>query len=339
MCRRQSLAKVPGKETIGIDGHKDGKRRHVETVTRMKLGISAFEDAHHMGIERSTGENLAKVIKPLISQFKTMAVVADNTGNNTGAQTGLFSCLQYHYPWLLCLGCCVHVLDLLIEDLAKLPKIASTGINAHFLVTFVKKHGILFEEFLLAQKKTSCTLELVIYPTTRFAYLYLMCQRAAGNMGALRLVSESPILDAIKLQLKKRGKDGVKGLKECEDFEELVTSRNFKQELLGATALLEPFSLVLHYLEGDSIPISHVYPCFQFMYDFTQQLQEFDTITKLLDADEDCDEVNTKTRERWLGGSRKVGLRDDVHLCAFLLDPIAQAALTSSRAPVQNATC
>ena len=49
--------------------------------------------------------------------------------------------------------------------------------------------------------------------------------------------------------------------------------------------------------------------------------------------DEDCDEVNTKTRERWLGGTRKVGLRDDVHLCAFLLDPIAQAALTSSRAP------
>ena len=43
MCRRQSLAKVPGKETIGIDGHKDGKRRHVETVTRMKLGISALD--------------------------------------------------------------------------------------------------------------------------------------------------------------------------------------------------------------------------------------------------------------------------------------------------------
>ena len=63
----------------------------------------------------------------------------------------------------------------------------------------------------------------------------------------------------------------MKGLKECEDFEELVTSRNFKQELLGATALLEPFSLVLHYLEGDSIPVSHVYPCFQFMYDFNQQ--------------------------------------------------------------------
>ena len=74
----QSLAKVPGKETIGIDGHKDGKKRHVETITCMKCGISAFEDARHMGTERTTGENLAKIVQPLISQHKTIAVVADN---------------------------------------------------------------------------------------------------------------------------------------------------------------------------------------------------------------------------------------------------------------------
>ena len=157
----------------------------------MKCGISAFEDARHMGTERSTGENLARLVQPLISPHKTIAVVADNTGNNTGSQTGLFAILNYHYPWLICLGCCVHVLDLLIEDLAKLPKVASTGADAHFLVTFTKKHGILFEEFMVAQTKTSCRLELVLFPATRFAYIYLMCQRVAANMAALYLVSGS----------------------------------------------------------------------------------------------------------------------------------------------------
>ena len=194
----QSLAKVPGKETIGIDGHKDGKKRHVETITRMKCGISAFEDARHMGTERTTGENLAKIVQPLISQHKTIAVVADNTGNNTGSQTGLFAILNYHYPWLICLGCCVHVLDVLIEDLAKLPKVASTGGDAHFLVTFTKKHDILFEELMVAQTKTSCTLELVLFPSTRVAYIYLMCQRVAANMASLYLVSGSPVFQKLK---------------------------------------------------------------------------------------------------------------------------------------------
>ena len=132
---------MPGKETIGIDGHKDGKRRHVETITRMTCGVSAFEDAYHMGTERSTGENLAKILRPLISHSKVIAVVADNTGNNTGTKTGLFASLQYGMPWLICLGCCVHVLDLLVEDLAKLPKLAATGADAHFLVTFTKSRS------------------------------------------------------------------------------------------------------------------------------------------------------------------------------------------------------
>ena len=286
----------------------------------MKCGISAFEDARHMGTERSTGENLARLVQPLISPHKTIAVVADNTGNNTGSQTGLFAILNYHYPWLICLGCCVHVLDLLIEDLAKLPKVASTGADAHFLVTFTKKHGILFEEFMVAQTKTSCRLELVLFPATRFAYIYLMCQRVAANMAALYLVSGSPVFQTIKMQLKKRGKDGEKALRECDHFEELVINRKFKAELIAATSLLEPFSIILHYLEGDSVPVSHIYPAYQLMYDFTQNLDEYeDTIGNLLTADEDRNDVNTRTRERWLGSSRKVGLRSDVHLCAFYL--------------------
>ena len=68
-----------------------------------------------------------------------------------------------------------------------------------------------------------------------------MCQRAASNMGALYLTSQSPVFETIKVQLSKRGKDGEKALKEFEQFEDLVTKRSFKQHLLAATAFLEPF--------------------------------------------------------------------------------------------------
>ena len=45
----------------------------------------------------------------------------------------MFEILSEWYPWLFFLGCYVHVLDLLIEDIAKIPAFASLGRDAHFL--------------------------------------------------------------------------------------------------------------------------------------------------------------------------------------------------------------
>ena len=327
----QALDAVPGKKTLGIDGHKMGKR-HVETLTQGKLGISSFLHSEHMGISRATGENLSKLVK----QFLTtafIAVVADNTGNNTGASTGLFACLKLAFATLLCLGCWIHALDLLIEDLAKIKPIADAGHDAHFLTSFIKKHGLLFEEFLLCQKKLGVTVELVLFPLTRFAYLYLMCLRCYKNYSALRLVSESPVYAVVKQQLKKRGQEGKKALEEFERFEELTASRRSREKIGGVSATLGPFSHVLHYGEGDSVPVSHVLPCFQLCYDFSQQLNEYTAITAVLEKEEHHDEFVSAVRDRWLGEGRKVGVKNDVHLCSFGLDPYAQAILTTPEDP------
>ena len=82
--------------------------------------------------------------------------------------------------------------DLLIEDIAKLPLLKSIGDDAHFVVSFLKKHGLLFEEFLICQQKLQVKQELVLFPATRFAYLYLMINRVLLNVSVLRLVAESP---------------------------------------------------------------------------------------------------------------------------------------------------
>lgn len=327
----EKLQQFPGRLTLGMDGHKMG-RRHVETVTRAKLGISTFLTFELMGTKRSTGENLAQAaLKHLTKDY--IAIVADNTSNNTGSQTGLFAVIASKWPQLICLGCCVHVLDLLVEDIAKVAPVTEAGGDAHFLTSFVKKHGLLYEEFLHCQQRLGSKLELVLFPLTRFAYMHLMCQRTFKSFSALRLLSESPVFAVAKLQARQRGQDGAKSLQEFSRFEDLTASRRAREKIGGVSCLLRPFSSVLHYLEGDNVPISHVYPCFQATYDFAQELSNYLEITPLLENEEDRDAVCNAVRERWLGVGRKVGLKDDIHLCAFALDPYVQAVFSSREDP------
>ena len=37
------LSFIPGKKTLGVDGHRDGESRVVETVTDSKLTVSTFK--------------------------------------------------------------------------------------------------------------------------------------------------------------------------------------------------------------------------------------------------------------------------------------------------------
>ena len=222
---------------------------------------------------------------------------------------------------------------MLIEDIAKLPKLKKLGDDAHFCVSFIKKHGLLFEEFLMCQDKLKVKAELVLFPSTRFAYLFLMVYRVWLNISVLRLVAESPTYTVVKAATKKRGEEGKRALEEFKRFESLVESREFKARLLGGASVMEPFSIMLHYSEGDKVPLSHVLPVFQAIYSFSQQLGDFDAITDFLDAEEERDAVMECVRHRWLGEGRKVGVKADVHLLAFVLDPFVQAALTSLKNP------
>ena len=105
----EALSNVPGRPTLGMDGHKEGTHRHVETITTAKLGISTFAGGEYMRTTRTSGQNLSVVaLKYLTPLF--IALVADNTGNNTGENTGLFAFVLKVFTTLFCLGCYVHVL-------------------------------------------------------------------------------------------------------------------------------------------------------------------------------------------------------------------------------------
>lgn len=329
----EALAAEPGLITVGIDGHKDGRGRSLETVTKAKLGVSTFAGCEYMLTERATGQRLAATIKKhiLATWWLYIAVVADNTGNNTSMFAELSTVATLAHFFFL--GCYIHVLDLLIEDLAKLDAFATLGKDAHFVISFIKSHSIIYEDFLEAKTKLGIRTDLHLYPATRFAYLYFMLLSLFKCIAAVRVVIDSPVYKLCKEQARKRGgEEGRKALAKFNTFEAIVETRSFKPKLeIGANVLM-PLSCALHYLEGDSVPISHMYPVFQGIFDFVQSLADELSITELLDSS-DCEKMMELVKERWLGATRKVGLKADVHLLAFVLDPYAQAAMTTPDEP------
>ena len=64
------------------------------------------------------------------------AVVADNVGYMRLALE--LVCTQF--PFLFALGCCVHILDLLLEDVAGLAEIADVVMLCVELIKFIRGH-------------------------------------------------------------------------------------------------------------------------------------------------------------------------------------------------------
>jgi len=329
----EALTSQPGLTTLGIDGHKDGRGRSLQTITKAKLGVSTFAGCEYMLTDRATGERLARIVKSYIlhKPYQYGAVVADNTGNNTAmfnelAKVGTLSHIFF-------LGCVVHVLDLLVEDVATLTPFATLAKDAHFVISFVKSHSIIHEEFLEAKAKLGIKSDLHLYPSTRFAYLYLMLQSLHKTIAAVRVLIDSPIYKMAREEKRKRGgEEGRKATEKFNTFELTVEARSFKLKLdIGANVLM-PLSLALHYLEGDSIPMSHIYPVFQAVYDYVQSLCDELSVQDLLTT-ADCERMVELVQERWLGTARKVGLKTNAHLLAFVLDPYAQAAVTTPLEP------
>eukprot|EP00966_Prymnesium_polylepis_P303668 7014740-Prymnesium_polylepis.1 len=329
----ESLASQPGLQTLGTDGHKDGRGRTLETITKAKFGVSTFAGCEYMLTERATGQHLATVLKPYLRKnvHLWIAIVADNTGNNTTAFEALQEVATLVH--LFFLGCFIHVLDLLLEDIAKLTPLAALAKDVHFVITFLKRHSILYEEFFEAKAKLGIRSDLHLYPQTRFAYLFLMLLSLHKCLAAVRLVLDSPAYRLCKEHTRKRGgKEGKDALAKFNLFETIIETRSFKPRLNVAWSVLMPFSAALHYLEGDSVPLSHVVPTYNAIYTLACELEDHLFVSDLLDGDE-CQQLLRLVKERWMGTARKKGLRADVHSLAFFLDPAAQAAVTSPQAP------
>ena len=323
------LDSAAGKRTLGLDGKTDVCGRATVNFGNMKQGVVAYLSTRFLKKQKHSGETHAQMVQETIgdAKHKYQAVVADNTGN---MQT-MFRLLRSIYPLLFFLGCCIHVLDLLIEDLAKLQQIANLVADFHFIIVFIKRNSLLFETFLEAQISfygANKFLSLRIFPLTRFAYCYLMVLCVLRNILAA-VIRDIPtwaefaiVRDAAVKVARRDKRPAVEA--EFRRFETLVESAATKKAGEGILALLSPFSLVLHFLEGDSVPCSYILPLYASLLHFAKHLP--DSVRNVLE-EATIDAVQEAVRSRWTGSSQHVGLRHVVHGLAFALDPFVRAAV------------
>ena len=322
------LAKAPGKITIVIDGFKDRRGRHVMNISTVKVGIPVYRHTAWFGTRSHSGEVYGKEVEQVIEdcgENSTIAVCADNTSSNTGMQKGLFGYLsRLAGISLFLIGCCVHCFDLLSEDVGQLAEIVSVVDDYKFVIKFILRFSLLHETFLAEQKKrkrdhpTSSMLGLKMYPDTRFAYAFLMIFSVHINWFVVSNLTQTPEYKVLKRHATTKQKPDFRR------FENLVGSTEVMRQGEAAVGVLRPISSSLHYLEGDSVPPSHVLPIFVLSHHNakhppTEVTEQFDSAT--IDAVAKC------FQDRWLGEGRKVGIRHDLHCLAYHVDLYARNAI------------
>jgi Protein of unknown function (DUF 659) len=329
----EMLDRVPGMLTISVDGHVDGRGRSVHTVALCKLGITAFEKCTWLGSRRHTGSNLAQILEDVIKDNpdKIVAVVADNTSSNLTMFEQFQESEDPQMKHMFVVGCIVHIMDLLIEEICKIKQITECLAEAHFLVSFLLGHKLLHEEFMILRDlhKVECH-DLVLFPATRFAYAYLMCRSVLEAFALFSFLLETTVFKESVAAASRRGNEGKKAQSEFVHFKNCANNVNdFKGMLKAVVTLLLPFSVGLHYLEGDDVPSSHAKPIYSVLLRHVHALPE--EVTEHLSAST-LEDVVSIVNTRWIPpeGSRKVGMKGDVIEAAFAMDPYAIAVTPES---------
>lgn len=135
------LKRTKRKKTIIIDGFKDRRGRHCMNISCGVIGYVPYRWTEWFGRRRHTGTTYGKTLEAKFGDEinEVQAIVADNTSSMSSTVNGLFGYFKSQFPWILRLGCCVHVYDLLCEGLVKLPFLNDIAKKAKFIVTFINR--------------------------------------------------------------------------------------------------------------------------------------------------------------------------------------------------------
>ena len=135
------LKRTKRKKTLIIDGFKDRRGRHCMNISCGVLGYIPYKWTEWFGRRRHTGTTYGKTLEAKLGDEinEVQAIVADNTSSMSSTVNGLFGYFKSQFPWIIRLGCCVHVYDLLCEGLVKLPFLNDIVKKAKFIVYFINR--------------------------------------------------------------------------------------------------------------------------------------------------------------------------------------------------------
>ena len=319
------LGKCMGRKTIIIDGFKDRRGRHVMNMSDAKVGFASYAKTSWFGRRNHGGQTYFEEVERHVGDGNEyIACCADNTSSNTSMQKGLFGLLNKKFNCFFG-GCCVHCLDLLSEDIAKLDEI-STVIDEFKLVTgIVLRFSLLTETFIALQQqrhkadKSASLLMLKTFPDTRFAYAFFVVFAVLENWSVLQSLIDSPEYKVLKASAKPPRRQKLR------QFESIVNDSNKKAAGMAAVAVMRPISTALHYLEGTDVDSSHVLPVYNMLHQNAQNPSE--DAKDAFEA-ETISAMTSLLKDRWNGAGRKVGIRNDLHCLAWKLDLHVRSIIT-----------
>ena len=133
-----------------------------------------------------------------IGEKNVVQVVTDNASVNLAAA----ALLKAKRPSIFWNGCAAHTIDLMLENIAKIPEVDKTIVKARSLTTFLYSHAR-----VLALMRTFLGKDLVRSGITRFATAYLNLKSLLENKKELGRLFRSDELNEMGYFKKGKGKD------------------------------------------------------------------------------------------------------------------------------------
>jgi mannose-1-phosphate guanylyltransferase len=202
-----------------------------------------FLDSVDCSAVKKDGRYIFELVDRCIEEIgvqNVVQVVTDNAKPNEAAA----SLLKAKHPTIFWNGCAAHTIDLMLEDIGKMPKVAETISKAKCLTVFLYAHT----RVLSLMRKILCK-DLVRCGVTRFATAYLNLKSLRENKKQLqKLFMEDEFIDLGYL-------NGVKGKK----ANKIVKSETFWKGVEIAVNYFEPLCIVLRRMDSDVPAMGFLY--------------------------------------------------------------------------------
>ncbi|WOL07425.1 hypothetical protein Cni_G16166 [Canna indica] len=186
-----------------------------------------------------TDEKLFEFLDSLVEEIgedKVVQVITDNGSNYVLAG----KMLEEKRPHLYWTPCAAHCVDLMLEDIGKIPSIKKTIQRAIFLVGFIYSHS----STLSLLRHFTNKRELVRHAVTRFATSFLSLERLHREKTNIRRMFTSNEWTRNKLSKEVKGKQATK----------IVLMPSFWNHVVYTLKVMAPLVRVLRLADGERKP-------------------------------------------------------------------------------------
>jgi hypothetical protein len=224
--------------TIMSDGWTDTSHRHLINFLANSPAGTFFLGSVNASSEIANAPMLADLLEKQIDKVgkeHVVQIVTDNGANFKAAGR----ILMERIPTLFWTPCAAHCLDLLMEDIGKIPQLSSCINSAKKVCRFIYKHGRILD--LMREKIGG---DLVRPAVTRFATSYLTLASMHKNKSGLRSMFVSEEWQSNTLSKSAEGKRA----------ENTIISISFWKNVEYCIKATQPLLIALRIADGDETP-------------------------------------------------------------------------------------